>query len=222
MLRYQPDLKGDVGVYGWSWAATMILHAYPEYRDTFFAAAKNGRTVGPGFNRQIQRSLHDQWPILAARWRVMCHDLDYGFDWSREKVDLSIQDPIWDGRTIPLSIAADRGWQSAGYRIPRGVKLRLRAGGEVTLASTTRPWTSHPQGITFQYHRGRPLGQLMACLLPNAIDDEAETISPLSIQAVTSETLIDVPQYSWLLLRVNDDIGQLGDNQGAYEVELSR
>ena len=222
VLNYQPDLTGDVAVYGWSWAATMILNAYPEYRDAFFAAAKNGRTVGPGFNRQLQRSLRDQWPILAARWRVMCDDLDYGFDWSRERVELSIQDPIWDGKPIVVSVAANRGWQSVGYRLPPGIQVRLKPSGEITLAQTTRPWISHPEGITYQYHRGRPLGQLLVCLLPNAIDDQAETIAPLIVQGLSKETELTVSQYSWLLFRINDEIGQLADNQGTYEVEVSR
>ncbi len=221
VMQFQPDLKGDVATYGWSWAATMILQAYPEYRDAFFAAARNGRTVGPGFNRQLLRSLQDQWPILAARWRVMCNDLDYGFDWSRERVALSVKDPMWDGKTISVSVAADQGWQSIGYRIPRGVSIRLEPSGEVTLAKTTRPWLSQPPGITFEYHRGRPLGQLLLCVLPNAIDIASDTIAPLPIQAVTTETMIEVPEYSWLLFRVNDDVGRLADNEGHYQVVVS-
>ena len=139
VMRYQPDLRGDVGTYGWSWAAAMLLHAYPEYREAFFAAARNGRTVGPGFNRRLERALGQQLPIVAARWRVMCNDLDYGFDWSRERVELSIDDPIWDGRPITAAVAADRGWQSLGLRVPRDARLRIKASGEVTLARTTRP-----------------------------------------------------------------------------------
>ncbi len=222
VMGYQPDLKGDVGTYGWSWAATMLLHAYPEYREAFFAAARNGRIVGPGFNRRLERTLGQQLPILSARWRVMCNDLDYGFDWSRERVDLSIDDPIWDGRSLNAMVAADRGWQSVGVRVPSGVRLRIKASGEVTLARTTRPWTSQPPGITFQYHRGRPLGQLLLCVLPNATDFDAATIEPLPIVEVGDEATIDVPQFSWLLLRVNDDVGKLEDNQGRYEVTISR
>ena len=221
VMQFQPDLQGDVATYGWSWAATMILHAYPEYRDAFFAAARNGRTVGPGFNRELVQSLQEEWPILAARWRVLCHDLDYGFDWSRERIDLSVRDPMWDGKPISMSVAADRGWQSIGFRIPKGVNIHLEPSGEVTLATTTRPWLSQPAGITFEFHRGRPLGQLLLCVLPNAIELGAETISPLPIQSVTAETMIEVPEYSWLLFRVNDGVDQLADNEGQYRVVVS-
>ena len=220
VMRYQPNLSGDVGAYSWSWAAVMILQAYPEYRSTLLAAAQNGSTVGPGFNRQLLIDLEEQLPILAARWRLMCHDLDYGFDWSRERVELSIRDPLWSGNPMRVSVAADRGWQSVGFRIPRGVSIRLRPSGEVTLATTSRAWTSQPQGITLQYHRGRPLGQLLVCVLPNAMQADADYLAPLPVQSVTEETVIEVPDYSWLLFRVNDAVDQLGDNQGEYEVSL--
>lgn len=220
VMRYQPDLSGDVGTYSWSWAAVMLLQAYPEYRQALLAAAQNGATVGPGFNRQLEIQLKDHWPILAARWRLMCHELDYGFDWSRERVELSIRDPLWNGSPMQCSVAADRGWQSVGFRIPRGVSIRLRPSGEVTLANTTRAWTSQPAGITLQYHRGRPLGQLLVCLLPNAMQTDADYLTPLVVQPVSGETVIEVPDYSWLLFRVNDAVDQLGDNRGSYEVSL--
>jgi hypothetical protein len=119
-------------------------------------------------------------------------------------------------------VAADQGWQSIGLRVPRGAMVQLKPAGEVTLANTTRPWVSQPPGITYQYYRGRPLGQLLVCVLPNAVDVTSERISPLAIQTLTEETVLEVPEFSWLLFRVNDDIAQLGDNEGHYEVVISR
>lgn len=221
VMRYQPDLQGDVGKYAWSWAASMILQAYPEYRDTLQTAARNGRRSGPGFNRPLRLALDEQWPILTARWRIMCNDLDYGFDWSRERVQLSTKDPSWDGRPFRFTVAANQGWQSCGLRIPRGVRVHLQPGGQVILANTTRPWLSEPSGITFQYQRGRPVGQLLLCVLPNAIDQQQSTVAPLPIQAITAPSVIEVSEYSWLLFRVNDGLDQLEDNQGQFEVLIS-
>ena len=222
VLDYQPNLLGDVASYGWSWAAVMMLHAYPEYRDAFFAAARNGRDHSPEFNRKLKRSLQKQWPVIVARWRVMCHDLDYGFDWSRERVAVSAADPIWNGKPIKVQVAANRGWQSIGVRIPRRTRIKLDPQGQITLADKPKPWKSESSGITFQYHRGRPLGQLMACILPNAFDPQAKTLQSLDIKPVEKETTIDIIDYSWLLLRVNDAVGKLGDNTGSYEVTISR
>ena len=220
VLDYQPSLSGDVATYSWSWAACMLLTSYPEYRGTFIATARQGKETGPGFNRQLQTSLDRHWPILAARWRLACHELDYGFDWQRERVALSAQDPVWDGNKLKVEVRPDQGWQSCGIRIPAGANIRLSATGEITLAQKPKPWISQPPGITFQYHRGRPLGQLLYCLLPNANDPQAKQIQPLKVQGITEQPFVNVPEYSWLLFRVNDACGKLDDNGGTYEVSV--
>jgi hypothetical protein len=222
VMRYKPDLRGDVGVYGWSWAAAMMLHAYPDSQDAFRDAARIGRDDGPGFNRRLQQGLNKQWPALAARWRLLCHDLDYGFDWSRERVALAASDPIWDGRTIRIHVAANQGWQSIGVRVPRGQRLQLTPSGQITLAKTPKPWISTPAGITFQYHRGGPLGQLLVCVLPNAIDPQSRLLPPLDVRPIQQQTTLEIPQYSWLLMRVNDGVGELSDNTGQYDVTITR
>jgi hypothetical protein len=222
VMRYQPDLRGDVGVYGWSWAAAMMLHAYPDSRNAFLDAAGIGRDDGPGFNRQLHQKLSKQWPALAARWRLHGHDLDYGFRWSRERVDLATSDPVWDGRPLRTQVAADRGWQSIGVRIARRRRIQLTPAGQITLATTSKPWTSGPAGITFRYHRGRPLGQLLACVLPNAFDPQSRLLPPLNVRPIEQTTTLEIPQYSWLLMRVNDGVGELGDNTGSFEVTITR
>ena len=222
VLQYQPDLTGDVATYGWSWAACMILDAYPEYRPAFIQAAKSGTDTGPGFNRDLTNALSRQWPILAARWQLMCHELDYGFDWNRERLDLSTKDPIWNGRDLTIQVQADRGWQSCGVRVPKDASIRVIADGRVTLAQDPKPWISEPPGITYQYHRGRPVGQLLACILPNAMDPRAKRLTPLQIVTPVQQDPLEVEQYSWLLFRVNEAVGALADNQGHFNVTLQR
>ncbi len=220
VMRYTPSLTGNVETYGWSWAAAMILSAYPDYRAAFLAAADNGPDDGPGFNRQLFHQIGQQkWPVLAARWRLMCHDLDYGFDWSREKVSLSETDPIWNGDSVQTRVAANRGWQSVGVRFSPGTSLLLQPKGQVVLATEPMPWLSQPAGITIAYHGGRPLGQLLACIVPNAAD-RGSKLTPLEIIPIEAETALSFDTYGWLLLRVNDAVGDLADNSGAYELTV--
>lgn len=219
VMQYQPNLLGKVDAYGWSWAATMMMRAYPEYRDAFMSAARNGQETSSAFNRKLFLQLRTQWPVFQARWRLMCHDLDYGFDWNVERVEISEQDPVWDGKPITVEVAANQGWQSLGYRIPPATKIKVSASGTVTLANNPRPWKSEPPGITFQYHGGRPIGQLVACVLPNAIV-KAASIPPIDVQTVANNQVVDVTQFSWLLLRVNDSAGDQADNRGEYQVTL--
>jgi len=219
VMRYQSNLQGQVDAYGWSWAATMMLRAYPEYDEAFMHSARDGRDSSPAFNRRLFLKLRSQWPVIGARWRLMCHDLDFGFDWNAERVELSERDPVWNGQPIELKVAADRGWQSAGVRVPPGTKLNMSADGEVTLASDPKPWISNPPGITYRYHRGYPMGQLQACILPNA-KVVSKTVPPLNIVSVAGKTNLEVKQFSWLLFRVNDSVGDLGNNRGEYRVKI--
>ena len=221
VMGYRPNLLGDVGSYSWSWALVQLLQGYPEYRETLIDAAQQGADQGTGFNRIVSGDLKDQWPIVSARWRLLCEDLDYGFDWERERVAISVKDPLWQGQPLELSVRADQGWQSIGVRVPGGIKIRFAAEGKITLAETTRPWISEPAGITLQYHRNRPLGQLLVCILPNAMPDNAESLEPLEIHAIDEEKVLEIDQYSWLLFRVNDSVGSLSDNQGDFRVNLT-
>jgi hypothetical protein len=219
VLQYQADLQGRVDAYGWSWAATSLLYAYPEYREVFLSAAHHGHDRSPDFNRRLHLNLQRQWPVLQARWRLLCQDFDYGFDWQRERVQLSERDPLWDSKPLELMVAADRGWQSIGVRISPGKPLRISASGNVTLATEPKPWISEPPGITFQFHAGHPLGQLVACVVPNATE-ESEFLPSLPLQSIGNGATIDVAQYSWVLLCVNDLVGQRADNRGQYQVTI--
>ena len=222
VMRYQPNLLGQVDAYSCSWAAVMLLDRYPEYRKALVAAAVRGRETGPEFNRGLHRELRASWPVVVARWRLMLGDLDYGFDWQRHRVELSTQDPEWNGETLQLEIDAERGWQSVGVRFRPGTKLTIKASGEVAIASdpeSNQPWMSQPQGVTIVYHRGKPLGQLQACVLPNASGGN-QKLAPLDIRPVERESEVEFKSYAWLLLRVNDSVNRRDDNKGNYQVSI--
>ncbi len=164
--------------------------------------------------------LKDKWPVFNARWRLMTHDLDYGFDWEIERVQISERDPVWDRRPLTVEIEANRGWQSVGVRIPPGTKLSLAAEGSVTLDSDPKPWISQPPGITIQYRGGKPIGQLLACVLPNARVNST-TLPKLEILSVGDNKEIEVHSFSWLLFRINDSVGDQSNNTGSYQVSIS-
>ncbi|MDB4331639.1 hypothetical protein OAA27_01070 [bacterium] len=220
VLGYKPNLLGDVGAYSWSWALVAMLDAYPEYRGDLLELGAKGFKRGPGFNRHFMMAFQSEWPILLARWQMMCHDLDYGFEWERERIEIGMNDPLWRGQPLKVQVSADQGWQSAGVRVPGGVKMRLRPSGTVTLANTTRPWVSEPAGITLRYHRGRPMGQLLVCVLPNAPNDAEVYLSEPAVYPLTKEATLEIDSYSWLLFRVNESVGSLSDNQSAFEVNM--
>lgn len=218
VLRFQPNLLGDVETYGWSWAATLLLDVYPEYHDAFQAAARNGRDRSNRFNQQLYRTLSQQWPAIVGRWQLMCHELDYGFDRERERVAISTKDKAWDEQQLEISVAADRGWQSIGVRLVSGTKLTIEPSGQVSLAETEKPWISEPAGVTIRYHKGRPLGQLLMCVLPHKVT--SQRLPKLDVRPVTQPTTYVVEKNCWLLFRVNDAVSELADNRGEFSVSL--
>lgn len=224
VMGYQPNLLGDVESYSWSWAAVLLMHSYPKYHEAFYAAANRGDT-GPSFNRDLHRDLKSDWPVMIAQWRLMCHDLDYGFDWSNQRVDLSTADPEWDGKPLQVKVSADRGWQSIGVRLRPKTHLAVTPSGRITVGKSEtsgKAWESEAGGITIEYRHGRPLGQLLMCLVSNASDSRAEFIRPLETQPVTKPTTLTTSEFTWLLFRVNDGVDELNDNSGQYVVEISQ
>ena len=221
VLDYPADLKGDVESYGWSWAAMMLLTQYPEYRSEVLKACAAGSNTTASFTEQFKRSVARQRPIIDARWRLMCQTLDYGFDWSRERVDLSLQDPIWDGKPLTMRVDASRGWQSCGVRLSPGQSLTIRSSGTCVLDRAQKPWKSEPAGVTVEYANGRPLGQLLVAVVPNATGEQRQ-LAPMPIRAIETETVIRTKEHCWLVFRVNDHLAKRADNEGGYGVQVQR
>ncbi len=219
VMSYPADLQADVKSYGWSWAAAMLFSAYPDYRGAFDAAAKDGQESDAVFNAKLKQRLAANWPVVQARWRLMCHDLDYGFDWSRETVQLSMADQLWDGDPINLTVKADRGWQSIGVRLKPGMTLHITPSGQCIVATDPKPWVSEPAGVTLHYDRGRPRGQLLACLVPNS-PGNGENLKPLAIAPITRAMKIPIKQHCWMLFRINDAPDGLADNTGGYSLKI--
>lgn len=221
VMRLPHRLRGDVESYGWSWAAVMMLAQYAEYRDALVdAATRDGRDQSNDFTRRLYAKLVRQWPVVRARWALMNLELDYGFRWDRESIDIAVDDPLYDGSEIQTTLHADRGWQSTGYRFPASSVVRIAAQGDVVLADTTRPWVALPDGITMRHVRGRPLGQVIACLVPTDIRDTGSATLP-TIVTVGDDATIRMDRASWLFLRVNDSVDQLTDNQGHFEIRIT-
>ncbi|WP_442509059.1 hypothetical protein SH528x_000608 [Novipirellula sp. SH528] len=220
VMRYPRDLNSDAERYGWCWAAAMLLSEYDDYRDVLVASAKSGRDSGSNFTRQIYQRLLPQWPAVIARWRLMCNELDYGFDWKREQVALSVHDPQWNGQAISLNVEAGKGWQSLGVRVPPGIRINISAEGRCVIAKREKVWESEASGVTIQYAKGRPLGQLIGCLVSLRHSGQPEC-EPLPIFTVGNATEIQTTAESWLVLQINDSVADRADNSGGYTVTIS-
>ncbi len=241
VLKLPADLHGDVETYTWCWAAAMMFTTYDDTRVAFIDAARQGRDSSPAFTTKFFREISGQWPALRARWQLWLNDLEFGFDRRRSRVDLSTDDPRYDGKRHQLNIDAGRGWQSAGFWFPTGT-VRLRAGGQCVIvakenlqpaaddAIMSRDWMSTPTGITVHHHRGYPIGQLQVCVLPIPSSGSKE-VADLAIQTPFSSSIastssdangtlantqtIRIDRPSWVLFRIHDAPGETGRYQRA-------
>ena len=120
-----------------------------------------------------------------------------------------------------VSVSADRGWQSSGLRVEAGTVYRLTATGRYQIGDKPKTWWCEPNGVTIEYHRGRPLGELQ-CAVRN--DDEPLTgLSPLVVpQAVSLGREISFDHAGTLYFRINESPAHLGDNQGSLTVQVSQ
>ncbi len=219
IMRAPPRLDGDVNAYTWSWVLCMLLTEYPPYNDVFQAMTIAGHDESNALTRQLYQRLRPDWPALVARFRLLAHALDYGFDWHSERVAIRSNDPRWDRAPINIRVAADQGWQSVGVVIPAGRTITVQASGEAILARQPKPWRSEPDGVTIRYHEALPLGQLVACLVPfeSLADQPLMSLRTIPI-GERGEIVVDQP--SWLMLRINDAAGEMADNSGGYQVRL--
>ncbi|MCC9602200.1 hypothetical protein LOC67_16715 [Stieleria sp. JC731] len=219
VLRLPNRLDGDVESYGWCWLLGSLLKHYPEYETVWLKAARQGSDTNESFTQSFRKALASQWPILNARWRMLTETADYGFDWSREKIDISVSDPIYHDDDLQLSVAADQGWQSSKVRFKPGTVLVVSGSGRCSVNQTPKPWISEPEGVTIHYANDRPLGQLLMCVLPNVTKD-TPLASPLTVVAVGSQTQLRIEEHCWLLFRINDELGDLANNRGDYKVNI--
>lgn len=168
---------------------------------------------------------------LAIEWLLFLDSVCEGFDTDRAFPDWGAaariaEDSPLDSPTgqssagqslagpFELSVEAAKSWQCIPLAIPQGTVLRLTASGQAILGEQPRPWLSEPEGITFDYHRGRPLGQLVAMFVAKNGAWASRRIP------VGRDTTIEIPSDGTLWLQANESSAHRRDNTGSYTVKV--
>jgi hypothetical protein len=206
--------------YSWCWAAARFLDSHPRYRDRF--RALKGLVLEPRFNDVVRRKYADDWAELAAEWESLIATLEYGYDFDRMAIEFEAKRQAPGPGAIETTIAADRGWQSAGAWLREGVPYRIVAGGRYQVAveeadDAAVPWPCEPGGVTIEYHDGRPLGMLLG-----AIDGRSAGATLAEAFAVGTEATITPAADGVLYLRINDSPARLDDNRGSVTATIER
>ncbi|MHB8900488.1 MAG: hypothetical protein ACYC6Y_17180 [Thermoguttaceae bacterium] len=201
--------------YAWSWAAAALLDFHPRYRERFRSLA---RSVEAGdFNEQFRKLIGNQWPQLAAEWQVFVANLEYGYDIPRMTIDFSPGSAPKPGWNL-VRVDAARGWQNTGIEVRAGTPCEIRSQGRYQVAQNPAAWWCEPGGVTIRYYHGRPLGVLLAAVVPeNAADQGVAFLQP---SVVGLGTTFQPKSPGTLFLRINESAADLGDNAGTLDAAI--
>jgi hypothetical protein len=210
--------------YAWSWALCAFLDGTPNYHERFQKLSRF--TQGNQFSREFARTFDSDERDLATEWALFLTNLQYGYNLKNAAIDFRMGELLTNEnahRTVEID--ANRGWQSSGVFLQLGAQYEITAEGRFTLAEgnpVTKPWVSEPQGISFQYFDGQPLGTLLGCIRAEEGTAGGEDDPMLKVIVFGRRHSFKSPVSGTLYLRLNDAWSSLVDNRGKSMVTIRR
>ena len=207
--------------YAWAWALSAFLDTHPRYQARF--RQMGGYLQRNAFPTQFIRVFGPDSRDLATEWTLFIHNLQYGYDIRRAAIDFLPGTELTDRRPRhQFEIQSNRGWQSSHVLVQKGQRYDITAMGRFELADQPKPWISEPQGISFRYFNGVPLGLLLGCIRTEAGETGGAADSMLKVYAIGREGNFTAPVSGTLYLRLNDEWNSLHDNHGGVTIEVRR
>ena len=216
VLATPPGAHREIADYAASWAAVVLFSRHPHYAAGFRALER-----GPLDAALTERlgKLPDWDEARAARdFDALTAEIDYGFDFARSAIDWSpggrLKGPI------RARVDGGRGWQSCGWSLVKGGRYALSATGRVVIGRAGDVvLESEPAGIALRWYRGRPAGRLLA---GQWVDEPAGGGRPAFVVVAEGAggsftAAADGP----LQFKLNESPGELADNAGGYDVDVS-
>lgn len=217
--RLQPNDYLKTQAYAWSWALCEFLGKHPRYRDRFRELSRH--VTGTQFEAAFGEFFDRDLPDIRTEWPLFVRHLQHGYDHERAAIDFQPGKPLDAGAAASTcEVAADRGWQSSGYRVEAGRSYEVSASGQFVLATEPKPWVSEPQGVSIRYWDGRPLGMLLAAIRSDEPSDGTFRERMLETIPIGRQARFAAPVGGTLYFRVNDSWSELADNSGRVQVQL--
>ncbi|MEK6233590.1 MAG: hypothetical protein N2C14_02675, partial [Planctomycetales bacterium] len=203
----------------WSWALCAFLDGHPKYQAEFRKLSQDVALAD--FDQRFTRLIGDQWRELSIEWRLFIANLEYGHELSKTAVDFTPGQLLT--APVHVKVPADQGWTNTGVLLSAGETVHISATGRFQVADKLdgkpRIWESEANGVSFRYYKGRPLGMLLAAVIPNSNDpeDASQLWRPLPIGL---KATLRPQKTGTLFLRINDSAAELRDNQDALDAEI--
>jgi hypothetical protein len=204
--------------YGWCWAAAVFFDHDPKYQKIFRESPQFVADVTQEFSQRLINRLPEPHQQISEQWQWFVYNIEYGYDVARESIVRKESPLALPAAGATIAVAADRGWQSSGYELKAGQAYSISAPGQFQIGKSTKPWISEANGITLEFHKRRPIGQLLA-----AVTDEGQSggltplVSPIALGPIGE---IQCERDGVLYFRVNDSPAKLADNAGELQVTV--
>jgi hypothetical protein len=219
IMRYDAHAHLKTEPYGWCWGAVLFLDNHPLTQKAFrnLRAKTGDRSVD--FSDQLLKELEPNWQAINEDWQLFIVNVDYGYDVPRGAVVRKAEVVPFPASGTSVTVAADRGWQSTGFAVEAGKTYKITAAGRYQVAKVPQSWPCEPGGITIHYHRGRPLGMLLAAIGDKKL--EADAITPLANPTGVGTLAEITPMFAGTLyLSINEGASGLADNEGSLTVKI--
>ena len=212
----------DLSAYAASWAAVALFSRHPEHAHRF-AAAERG-PLDPAFTERLRASPDWDAEQACRDYDAFTDDLDFGYDFSRSRIDWATGQPLEARQTI--TVASSRGWQNSGWSLRKGDRYAIDATGRCTigrLASTPAaplvPLETEADGISLRWYRDRPLGRLLVAQWVERPDDGGRP--RFVVLAEGSHGEFTAATDGVASFKLNEPPGELADNEGHLTVEIA-
>ncbi|MCA9040816.1 MAG: hypothetical protein KDA65_10750 [Planctomycetaceae bacterium] len=203
--------------YAWAWALCRFFDQHADYQGRFRHFSRQYLREEPFaelFNTEFE-PLANQ---LNQEWLSFASELEYGMEYEQLRIDFT------PGRMLAgsteFTVDSNLGWQNSGWQLEQGKTYHLEATGLFELDETTRPWTSTADGISFDYYRGVPLGQLLGVIRPTEVENPEQNFCFAQFARFGKQLTFRAPYNGTLYLRINDRPDQLFNNQGELQIRL--
>ncbi|MCL2117873.1 MAG: hypothetical protein FWH27_05535 [Planctomycetaceae bacterium] len=224
VMRYSGRQLESPTDYAWVWTFGFLLDRHPQYREVYRDMARwlTFRDFSNRFYLYVDRAGH--WNELQIAWLGLLDELEYGYDVPRMVIKPPSGKPLTSSE-VAFDVDVTGGWQSSGVMLEAGQTCRVTASGQYRLEAGPQVWYAEPNGVTFRYHNGQPLGLLLGAVVPDGLFETDTEISPDNVPflfpILIGQGIELTPEQSGTLyLRINDSPAELGDNQGKCKVVI--
>ncbi len=217
----------DVRYYGWAWALCEFLSNHELSKAPFAKLHQQCNQPISRFERSIYEALTPHWETLDRDWQLYVHELDYGTDVPRTCLS-STTTIRKDAAAETILLRTDHGWQATEIKVEQGDRIQILCSSRYTVGQSiegdrTIPWISTANGITLDYHQGKPLGVLLIGTVQVDSEDSAAAIAGLLDPVSAGESAdMTIKTSGTLCLRINESTARISDNEGVLEVTIKK